>query len=1188
MVIRPSIEKWSRQELEDHYHVLYQQHHSLKRSYNELESKLKQSNAKIKRIAISGKDDSNDVNYAELIKENRLLTNKLKNLKQQVLSYARPGISTQCLPSSQAHLPIKRPQSALPRKPQPLQQTANVSSQFVNIQQRPATDVQKVSDRKSLLLDKILFVKLNRELKQKDDECGLLKCKLNNIQQQLAKLKDEYDQLLEQFQSKENEGLKLQQQFDQLSLNATTDAKIEEQSKNIQIMEKELEMIREENRMLHEANEKLIQNSLMIEQLVVKEDKQQEMRNDQRILEMEKQLNELLVKYSQLKKVYQNLMETKLKLEERLNNQNDQKNSERMIVDKTTKQTNEYEKTIMENSTTNDKFNKADFNLVKIYEDLTRIIEAHIIKRSTDDDNIDDDHDNGDKMIKEKQEYADKWRIMYMEIYGELEKVRNMLLIQHNINEKHLQEIALLNQNLKQAKAHAEIKMKDLIVKLSEREAEIVNLQMQLKTLAYNEQMPISCVLTNEQEMEANEMILHLSRIVLSSNGMAQIGTLRPVIFLAIEFYDFELQTTPMLNGSDIRLDFSTIYDVIVSNLFLHYLETHGITIEMYQPRGTDYVLCSIGIISLKRLISINESYSGVLHMKSLHDGCLFATIEYDISINSKMINALILQKKKLTIVSMGALADSDESINQSMYNVLIVNIQRCANLDKLISDNYAPTTLISYELYDYDAWRTQSVLNSINPEYNSTKTWLLPTGNDLYNVLRSSHLTIVVLEKQTHSNEERQIGYVNIALYPLAHNNEISGTFPLHSMTRDIPTEASIDISISWKFPYHPPEPELELENVKRSIKTNGIVQEGKLINGWSNLTDSFNDNNESTSKKEIDGKIYELDDLPQKCHNNESQKVSPNLMESIKHSSMINDEFIATNEYFEGENFHFHIDSTNDIKTAMPKVIDIVDDKDDKMDNQLTNMEEMNEQHKSSILSEKRRKIPHAVEFADPIQEIFSPSTSSMDETINSWTGDDGQIIEDDISIISCKYSQLNEKLPDVSSNGFDKLSPRNNYIIELIIGSLHINDQSKLIDPLYDDQSIYIEWKLLDFPSEECETTGELLPLPRDTQTTADFNFQKSYALNNKQYYLLRQWIEHGNRLEINLVSNGNNLKSSEDLGVAYAELDAQYNAEKRLIQFTDINGIEVASIDISISYNKNLLEQLQGIGKVLENE
>lgn len=65
-----------------------------------------------------------------------------------------------------------------------------------------------------------------------------------------------------------------------------------------------------------------------------------------------------------------------------------------------------------------------------------------------------------------------------------------------------------------------------------------------------------------------------------------------------------------------------------------------------------------------------------------------------------------------------------------------------------------------------------------------------------------------------------------------------------------------------------------------------------------------------------------------------------------------------------------------------------------------------------------------------------------------------------------------------------------------MEVIIGSLHISDLSKLLDPLYDDQSICIEWKLLDFPLEECETTGEPLPLPRDTQIAIDFNFQKCH--------------------------------------------------------------------------------------------
>ncbi|VBB34174.1 unnamed protein product [Acanthocheilonema viteae] len=573
---------------------------------------------------------------------------------------------------------------------------------------------------------------------------------------------------------------------------------------------------------------------------------------------------------------------------------------------------------------------------------------------------------------------------MYMEIYGELEKVRNMLLIQHNINEQHLQEIALLNQNLQESKAQSEYKIKDLVVKLTEREAEITNLEIRLKTLAYGDQMLIPHAKTDKQEMETNEMMLHLSRIVLTSHSLSQLGTARPVIFLAIEFYDFELQTTPMLTGPEIRLDFSTIYDVVVSNLFLHYLETHGITVEMYHPRGTDYVLSSIGTISLKYLVNVTESHRGILHMRSIRDGCLFATIEYDITINTKMINALILQKRKLTVVSSGALTDSDESINHSMYNMLIVDIQRCNNLDKLINDNYAPTTFVSYELYDCDVWRTESVSNNTNPEYNSVKTWILPTGIDLYNNLRSSHLTIVVWEEQIRNGDERQIGYVNIALYPLVHNNDISGIFPLLSMINDIPTDASIDISIRWKFPYNPPESELKLattnENFKRSIKTADILPEAKLIN---------------------------------KC------------MKGKEQSSIVTDEFVVTNE-----NFRYQSDFTNDAEKRKPKAVDIVDDIENDnndileiMQNQSVNMEEMNEQHKSSILSQKGRKIPHVVEFADPIQQSFS--ASSTDETTSSLTADEGQMIDDSISFISANHAtQLNGKLLFVNNDNCDKV--------------------------------------------------------------------------------------------------------------------------------------------------------------------
>ncbi|VDK89359.1 unnamed protein product [Onchocerca ochengi] len=403
-------------------------------------------------------------------------------------------------------------------------------------------------------------------------------------------------------------------------------------------------------------------------------------------------------------------------------------------------------------------------------------------------------------------------------------------------------------------------------------------------------------------------------------------ATAQPVMFLAIEFYDFELQTTPMLRGNEIRLDFSTIYDVIVSNLFLHYLETHGITVEMYHPCGSDYILSSAGTISLKPLLSVKESFSGTLQMRSFRNDSLFATIEYDIIINTKMINALILQKRKLTFVSSAALTDTDKSINRSMYNMLIIDVQRCDNLDKLINDNYAPTTLVSYELYDCDVWRSEPVPNNANPEYNSEKTWILPAGIDLYNTLRSSHLRIVILEEQMNSGDERQIGYVNIALYPLVHNNDISGTFPLFSTINDATTTASIDISMRWKFPYHPPEQELELENLEKNAEQNIVESpQEKLVND-SHLRNHFISNEERIAMEKIDRKTSEIEKIMRKHHENESETKLLNK-KNKEQSSITNYESDVTNEYFKTDN-HFHFDSNGSIDKRKPKVFDVMDD--------------------------------------------------------------------------------------------------------------------------------------------------------------------------------------------------------------------------------------------------------------------
>ncbi|VDN02651.1 unnamed protein product [Thelazia callipaeda] len=236
----------------------------------------------------------------------------------------------------------------------------------------------------------------------------------------------------------------------------------------------------------------------------------------------------------------------------------------------------------------------------------------------------------------------------------------------------------------------------------------------------------------------------------------------------------------------------------------------------MYHPRGSSYELCSIGVISLKALMKVNESHHGILQMHSVRDGNLFATIEYNITLTSKMCDALNLQRQKLTAINRLP-SEDQEPISHSIFNQLIIDIQRSSNLDKLVKGDYAPSTFVCYELYDCDTWRTSTIPNNANPEYNSVKSWLLPTGINLHRTFRHSNLTVFIIEDQGNGGSERQIGYINIALYPLIHNKKISGAFPLLSIN-GMPSEASIDISIYWKCSCYPPQEHL-LDNKVQCI---------------------------------------------------------------------------------------------------------------------------------------------------------------------------------------------------------------------------------------------------------------------------------------------------------------------------------------------------------------------------------
>ncbi|PIO67186.1 hypothetical protein TELCIR_11075, partial [Teladorsagia circumcincta] len=168
--------------------------------------------------------------------------------------------------------------------------------------------------------------------------------------------------------------------------------------------------------------------------------------------------------------------------------------------------------------------------------------------------------------------------------------------------------------------------MRDKVV---EKQKKVLLLEEQIRSIAYGTQKPIPLKAVEAKNELSTDLSIMFTSISLTDEFIATAGVC-PAYFLSLEFFDFELQTTPILTNQTNTLDFTTIYSVVVSNLFVHYIETNGITIEMYSPQNTAYTLLAAGVVTLKPLlqeitfflfenrVGSNEEKDGVLSMLSL------------------------------------------------------------------------------------------------------------------------------------------------------------------------------------------------------------------------------------------------------------------------------------------------------------------------------------------------------------------------------------------------------------------------------------------------------------------------------------------------------------------------------------------------------------------------------------------
>uniref|UniRef100_A0A915CS43 RPGRIP1 C-terminal domain-containing protein n=1 Tax=Ditylenchus dipsaci TaxID=166011 RepID=A0A915CS43_9BILA len=115
---------------------------------------------------------------------------------------------------------------------------------------------------------------------------------------------------------------------------------------------------------------------------------------------------------------------------------------------------------------------------------------------------------------------------------------------------------------------------------------------------------------------------------------------------------------------------------------------------------------------------------------------------------------------------------------DKSLHNELIVQIHRCNGLEKLTTDQTLPDSYVAYQLFDLPVHMSKAVKLSSDPEFNDTRAWTLP-----------------VMSQALHE-------VLEFAFVPFGQESENTWNFSLVKLDCSI-SEASIDVSIHWKFSY-------------------------------------------------------------------------------------------------------------------------------------------------------------------------------------------------------------------------------------------------------------------------------------------------------------------------------------------------------------------------------------------------
>ncbi|XP_077754527.1 protein fantom isoform X1 [Canis aureus] len=685
---------------------------------------------------------------------------------------------------------------------------------------------QQATDQRSNIRDNVEMIKLHKQLVEKSNALSVMEGKFIQLQEKQRRLRISHDALMANgdelnMQLKEQR-LKCCSLEKQLHSMTFSERKIEELQDRINDLEKERELLKENYDKLYNS----AFSAAHEEQWKLKE-------------------QQLKVQIAQLETALKSDLTDKTEILDRFKNERDQN-------EKLTQENRELQLQYLEQKQQLDdlkhrmKFynQDSDINADELSEALL-LIKAEKSQKNGDLSFL-EKVDN--KINKDLERSMKELQATHAETVQELEKTRNMLIMQHKINKDYQMEVEAVTQKMENLQQDYELKVEQYVHLLDTRAARIQKLEAQLKDIAYGtKQYKFKPEITPDDSVDEfdetihlergeNLLEIHINKVTFSSEVLRASGDKEPITFCTYAFYDFELQTTPIVQGLHPEYNFTSQYLVHVNDLFLQYIQKNTITLEVHQAYSTDYETIAAGQL---RFHEILEKSGRIFCTASLvgtkGDIPNFGIVEYWFRLRIPMDQAIRLYRERAK--ALGYITSNHKGPEQMQWssqqapktaqlsstdstdgnlNELHITVRCCNNLQSRGS-HLQPHPYVVYKFFDFADHDTAIIPSSNDPQFEDHMCFPVPMNMDLDRYLKSESLSFYVFD-DSDTQENIYIGKVNVPLISLAHDRCISGMFELTDHKKH--PAGTIHVILKWKFAYLPPSGSITTKDLGNFIR--------------------------------------------------------------------------------------------------------------------------------------------------------------------------------------------------------------------------------------------------------------------------------------------------------------------------------------------------------------------------------